>query len=89
MPGVDAAPLDLKRISTQLLSVLGQHCLANNAYDRRLQPTNGEECNGLELWRRLFVEHKGDAQHAMMAGRVVSQPHRVKELSILSVPGTP
>ena len=65
---VDEASADLNRISNHLWSFLGQHCLANNVYDRRLQLTNGEDCNGLELWRQLDLENQGGAEHVMMAG---------------------
>lgn len=46
----------------------------NSVYDRRLQLTNGEDCNGLELWRRLFIEHQGGAEQSMMAG--IQSVHR-------------
>ena len=51
--------MDLNRLSSILWSFLGQHCLANKVYDRRLQLTNGEDVNGLELWRKLFIENQG------------------------------
>ena len=66
--GVDDAPMDLNKISAQLWSFLGQYCLGNKVYDRRLQLTNGEDFNGLELWRRLFLENQGGAEHVMLAG---------------------
>ena len=53
---------------------MGQYCLGNKVYDRRLQLTNGEDCNGLELWRRLYLENKGGAEHVMLAG--ISRLHR-------------
>ena len=34
----------------------------------RTQLTNGDDCNGLEPWRKLFIEHRGGAEHVRMAG---------------------
>ena len=59
MGGVDEAPLNLNQLSSHLWTFLGQHCLEDVVYSRRLQLTNGEDLNGLELWRRLFLENQG------------------------------
>ena len=51
--GLDGANLDMIRLSQILWAFLGNHCLGNAVYERRLQLTGGEDNNGLELWRAL------------------------------------
>ena len=36
-------------------------------YTRRLQLVCGEDLNGLELWRRLYADHEGGAEQAILA----------------------
>ena len=47
---------------------MGNHALANSVHERRLQLTGGEDNNGLELWRSIFQENEGGAEHVVMAG---------------------
>ena len=42
--------------------------MGDHVYSRRVQMVNGETCNGLELWRRLYVENEGGAEQVVMAG---------------------
>ena len=70
-------PRDLNRLSSSLWSFLGQHCLADVVYDRRLQLTNGEDCNGIELWRKLFRENEGGAEQVTLSG--LKRLHRFPE----------
>ena len=37
-------------------------------HSRRIQLTLGDEHNGLELWRALYVKHKGGAEQMTLAG---------------------
>ena len=66
MKGVDLADLDMVKISQILWAFLGGHALHNKVYERRLQLTGGEEGNGLELWRALYHENQGGAEHVIM-----------------------
>ena len=64
----DGCWLDLEFIGTKLWTFLGQFAIGDHLYARRVQMVGGETYNGLELWRRLYVEHKCGAEEAAMAG---------------------
>ena len=34
----------------------------------RVQMAGGEDSNGVELWRRLYIEYEGGAEHVALAG---------------------
>ena len=68
MKGIDLADLDMVKISQVLWAFLGGHALHNKVYERRLQLTGGEDGNGLELWRALYHENQGGAEHVIMGG---------------------
>ena len=65
---VDGCWLDLEFIGTQLWTFLSQFAIGDQLYARRVQMVGGETYNGLELWRRLYVENKGGAEQVAMAG---------------------
>ena len=69
MTTVDGCPMDMVFISTQLWGFLGNHCLGDAVFSRRLQLVGGEGCNGLELWRYLFIRHKGGAAQVQLVDR--------------------
>ena len=54
-------------VSNNLWGVLGPY-MHDNLYMRRVQLVNGEDGNGLELWRRLYSECEGGAEQAHLAG---------------------
>ena len=64
---VDGAPLDLPHLSRDLWSFLGPR-LGDDVYSRRTQIAGGEDRNGFELWRRLFMENEGGAEQVALAG---------------------
>lgn len=68
MQTVDGCPMDMIFNATQLWSFMGNHCLHDAVFSRRLQLVKGESSNGLELWRKVFMENKGGAEHVVMAG---------------------
>ena len=68
MREVDGCPMDMPFLTTQLWGFLGNYALGDAVFSRRLQLVNGESSNGLELWRKLFIENKGGAEHVVMAG---------------------
>ena len=49
MTTVDNCPMDMVFLSTQLWGFMGNHCLGDAIFSRRLQLVNGETSNGLEL----------------------------------------
>ena len=59
--------LNLVDISMNLWSFLGMH-MDNNVYMRRATLVDGEEGNGLELWRKLYMENEGGAEQVHLAG---------------------
>ena len=70
IPYTDSAQIDLLKVSQVLWSFLGNHGFANPVYQRRLQLTQGKDSNGFELWRALFQENAGGAEHVIMWGGV-------------------
>ena len=64
---VDGATLDLPVISRQLWCFLGPR-LGDSLYSRRVQLAGGEDQNGLELWRKLFMEFEGGAETVALSG---------------------
>ena len=79
--GVDDAQLDTINVSQLLWAFLGNHCFANPVYERRLQLTGGEDNHGSELWRSLFQDNEGGAEHVILCGiprfqRFPNCPHR-------------
>ena len=68
--GIDDAPMDMVKVSQLLWAFLGNHCLKNSIYERRLQLTSGEDNNGFELWRALFQENEGGAEQVIMGACV-------------------
>ena len=66
-PGIDGARLDLPWLSRHLWTFLGNR-LGDSIYVRRIQVAGGEESNGLELWRRIFMENEGGAEQVALAG---------------------
>ena len=64
---VDDAPLNLPWLSRHLWTFLGPR-LGDSIYQRRVQMAGGEDSNGLELWRRLFIENEGGAEQVALAG---------------------
>ena len=55
---VDGVWLDLPHLSRDLWSFLGPK-LGESTYSRRIQIAGGEDRNGLEFWRRLYMENEG------------------------------
>ena len=83
MPGIDRADLDMLKLSQILRALLGSHAVNESIYERRLQLTGGEDNHGFELWRSLYQECQGGAEHAIMAGlrrflRYPKCPHKSK-----------
>ena len=64
---VDAVPLNLPWISTQLWAFIGNH-LAPSIYQQHLSLDAGEEYNGLERWRRLYLDNEGGAEQVVLSG---------------------
>ena len=65
-PGVDGVRLDLVWISRHLWTFLGPR-LGDDVYGRRVQMAGGEENNGLELWRKMFMDNEGGAEQVALA----------------------
>ena len=42
--------------------------LGDTTYNLRVQKAGGEDRNGLELWRKLFLENEGGAEQVALAG---------------------
>ena len=64
---IDGAWLDLVQISDRLWGLLGAH-IKEPLYMTRMQMVSGEEGNGLELWRKLYMTCEGGAEQVHMAG---------------------
>ena len=64
---VAGLPVDWKWISVKLWTFIGDH-VTDLIHSRRIQLTLGDEFNGLELWRALYVKHKGGAEQMTLAG---------------------
>ena len=64
---VDGKPVDLTWISQHLWALI----VGNSSAGVQSQATalaGGEEYNGLELWRRLYINHEGGAEQVVLAG---------------------
>ena len=64
---VDGVHVDLSFISNQLWAFVGNH-LSPNVYSNRLSMVGGEEYNGLELWRKLYLDNEGGAEQVVLSG---------------------
>ena len=64
---VEGLQVDWKWISVKLWTFIGDH-VTDLIHSRRVQLTLGEEFNGLELWRALYVKHKGGTEQMTLAG---------------------
>ena len=64
---LEFAQLDLPHLSRDLWTFLGPR-LGESIYSRRIQLAGGEDRNGIELWRRLYMEHEGGAEQVALAG---------------------
>ena len=64
---VDGVALHLPFISTQLWAFVGNH-LGPLPYSQRLALVGGEDYNGLELWRKLYLNNEGGAEQVALAG---------------------
>ena len=64
---VDGVPINMCEIAQHLWSFLGMH-LDNHIYMRRSQLVDGEDGNGLELLRKLYMEYEGGAEQVHLAG---------------------
>ena len=58
---------DWMNIALKLWSFIGNH-VTGLIHQRRHQMTLGEEYNGLELWRALYVQNKGGAEQVQVGG---------------------
>ena len=67
IPRVDQARLDLVWLSKELWCFLGPR-LAEGPYSQRVQMSGGEDRNGLELWRKLYLNNEGGAEQVALAG---------------------
>ena len=65
--GVDDVALDLPWISRRLWTFLGPR-LGDDVYMRRVQLAGGEENNGIELWRKIFMTYEGGAEQVALGG---------------------
>ena len=64
---VDGLKIDWKWISVKLWTFIGEH-VTDLIHSRRIQLTLGDDMNGLELWRALYIKHKGGAEQMTLAG---------------------
>ena len=59
--------VDWSWITSHLWTFIGKH-VTQTTYTRRTTLTGGEEDNGVELWRALFVENEGGAEQVLIGG---------------------
>ena len=60
--------------------------MTDDVHPRREALASGEECNGFELWRALYVQHEGGSMHVPMHGiRSFHNSPQCKTLSDLNV----
>ena len=59
--------LHLDFISAQLWAFVGNH-LTPTLDSRRLSLAGGEDYNGLEQWRKLYLDNEGVAEQVTLAG---------------------
>ena len=64
---VDEGWIDLPWVAKELWCFLGPR-LAEGPYSRRTQLAGGEDRNGIELWRKLYMENEGGAEQVALAG---------------------
>ena len=64
---IDGVWLDLIGLSDRLWAFLGAR-MKDPLYMNRLQMVSGEDGNGLELWRKLYMQCEGGAEQVHMAG---------------------
>ena len=67
MRAVDNVWINLPEIAINLYSFLGMH-LGSDTYMRRPQLVDGEEGNGIELWRKLYLQNEGGAEQVYLMG---------------------
>ena len=72
--GLTAA--DMCMLSSELWSFLGM-IMTDSILPRRQALAAGEEQNGFELWRVLYWDHEGGAQHCQIQGvrQFMASPH--------------
>ena len=75
MRHVDGSWLNLPEIAINLYSFLGMH-LGSQTYMRRPQLVDGEEGNGLELWRKLYLQCDGGAEQVYLSGAIHNHDFR-------------
>ena len=66
-PRIDGVDLDLVLLAKELWCFLGQR-LGDAVYSTRIQLAGGEDRNGIELWRRLFMNNEGGAEQVALSG---------------------
>ena len=66
-PRIDGVHLDLGWLSKELWSFLSPR-LGDSVYSSRIQKAGGEDRNGLELWRRLYMDTEGGAEQVALSG---------------------
>ena len=69
--------VDWNFLAIKLWSFIGDR-VTGIVHQRRQQLTLGEEYNGLELWRALFIQNKGGAEQVGVAG--MSAFHQIPTL---------
>ena len=66
MQGIPGCSADPYFVSLQLWTFIGEN-LDNALFDKRTEKA-GEEENGIELWRKLFVTHEGGSRQVQVSG---------------------
>ena len=65
--GISGYNLDPYHVSVQLWSLVGENW-TNKMFNARRDKTSGEDENGFELWRKLYVTHEGGARTTHVSG---------------------
>ena len=64
---VEGLKVNWRLIAIKLWTFIGDN-VTNLIHSRRTQLTQGDEFNGIELWRSLYIKHKGGAEQMTLAG---------------------
>ena len=64
---IEGLDVDWNNLAVKLWTFIGNH-VTGIIHQRRNQLTLGQEYNGIELWRALFVQNKGGAEQVAVGG---------------------